>query len=265
MRAAQEKTPQAPQPVEDVSRDRHLSGSVVKNLFGSSETCPFCYGTGWEYVASRAVRRCRCRMMDPQERAQALLHAARIPPRYAECGFHNYQVHNSTQQAALYICQRLVEDYPNVERGLLIMGPCGVGKTHLAVATIKELIRQKLVPCLFYDFRDLLKEIQDSYNPVAQVSELRILAPIYEVEVLVLDELGAARPTEWVQDTMTQIINTRYNQKRITIFTSNFLDASTSSSRETLTDRVGERLRSRLHEMCRLVMIEGEDYRLLRR
>jgi len=228
-------------------------------------TCPYCQDTGWEYVAERTVRRCRCRTQDPQRTIQRLLEAARIPPRYAECGFHNYELHNSTQQAAVYICQRLVEDYPNVDRGLLIIGPCGVGKTHLAVATIKELIRQKLVPCLFYDFRDLLKEIQDSYNPISQTSELRILAPIYEAEVLVLDELGAAKPTEWVQDTMTQIINTRYNQKRITIFTSNFLDVSTSSTKETLTDRVGERLRSRLHEMCRLVVIEGEDYRLWRR
>jgi len=226
--------------------------------------CPYCQDTGWEYVAERTVQRCRCRQ-DPQRRIERLLQEARIPPRYAQCGFENYEIRNSTQQAAVYICQRLIEDYPNVDRGLLIIGPCGVGKTHLAVATIKELIQKKLVPCLFYDFRDLLKEIQDSYDPLSQESELRILAPVYEAEVLVLDELGAAKPTEWVQDTMTQIINTRYNQKRITIFTSNFLDASTSSTKETLTDRVGERLRSRLHEMCRLVVIEGEDYRLLRR
>jgi DNA replication protein DnaC len=162
---------------------------------------------------------------------------------------------------ALLVCNRFVKEYPNVDRGLLLIGPCGVGKTHLAVAIIRELIKQKMVPCLFYDFRDLLKEIQDSYNPISQASELRILSPVYEAEVLVLDELGAAKPTTWVQDTMTQIINNRYNQKKVTIFTSNYLDVSTSSMDETLADRVGQRLRSRLYEMCKMVEIRGSDYR----
>ena len=140
------------------------------------------------------------------------------------------------------------------------MGQCGVGKTHLAIATISLLIR-KGVPCLFYDFRDLLKEIQDSYNPISQSSELRVLAPVYDAKVLVLDELGAAKPTDWVRDTMTQIINKRYNEKKLTIFTSNYLDEARNGE-ETLTDRIGVRMRSRLHEMCKEVKIEGDDYRL---
>lgn len=237
-----------------------------------SVLCPHCQGTGWEYVDERTVKRCRCRTQDRQRIVERLLEASRIPPRYAECGFHNYEPQgapnseeNNSQRMALLICNRFVKEYPNVDRGLLLIGPCGVGKTHLAVATIRELIRQKLVSCLFYDFRDLLKEIQDSYNPVSQTSELRILLPVYEAEVLVLDELGAAKPTAWVQDTMTQIINNRYNQKKITLFTSNYLDVSASAMEETLTDRVGERLRSRLYEMCRLVEIKGSDYRQRRR
>ena len=117
------------------------------------------------------------------------------------------------------------------------------------------------MPCLFYEFGALLKEIQNSYNPVSQASELKVLAPVYETEVLVLDELGASKPTDWVRDTMMQIIGTRYNERRLTIFTTNYLDTRRSSAEETLEDRVGVRLRSRLHEMCKTVIIEGEDYR----
>jgi DNA replication protein DnaC len=136
------------------------------------------------------------------------------------------------------------------------------GKTHLATAIIRSLTQQKGVACLFCDFRDLLKEIQDSYNSVSQSSELRVLAPVYESEVLVLDELGASKPTEWVRETMTQIINTRYNDRKLTIFTTNYLDEPTSPMDESLTERVGVRLRSRLHEMCKVVTVKGDDYRL---
>jgi len=242
--------------------------TTVEKTERQSVLCPYCYGTGWEYIDESTVRRCRCRTQDAHSLIERLLQAARIPPRYAECTFSNYEPQgapnseeNNLQRMALLICNRFVKEYPNVDRGLLITGPCGVGKTHLAVALLKELIKQKMVPCLFYDFRDLLKEIQDSYNPISETSEMRILAPIYEAEVLVLDELGAAKPTAWVQDTMMQVINNRYNQKKITIFTSNYLDSSTSSTEETLAERVGIRLRSRLFEMCKLIEIRGSDYR----
>ena len=88
-----------------------------------------------------------------------------------------------------------------------------------------------------------------------------MLAPVYRAEVLVLDELGASKPTDWVRDTMMQIINTRYNDKKLTVFTTNYLDTRRSPSDETLEDRIGVRLRSRLFEMCKTVQIEGDDYR----
>jgi DNA replication protein DnaC len=115
--------------------------------------------------------------------------------------------------------------------------------------------------CLFYEFGALLKEIQDSYNPVAQTSELNVLAPVHEAEVLVLDELGAVKPTDWVRDMMMQVIGRRYNDRKLTIFTTNYTDERRHAAEETLEERIGVRLRSRLYEMCRAVMIEGDDYR----
>lgn len=231
----------------------------------NSSECTTCYGTGWENVDGTHVRQCQCRV---RNRPESLLAAARIPKRYENCTLDNYfpqGTQNSTsflsQAKAVLDCKHLTREYPNIDCGLLFVGPCGVGKTHLAVAVIKELISKAHAPCLFYDFRDLLKEIQDSYNPSTATSELKVLAPVYEAEVLVLDELGANKPTAWVQETITQIINTRYNDKKITIFTSNYLDERTAEYGETLTERVGVRLRSRLYEMCKVVQITGDDYR----
>ncbi|MCP2604516.1 ATP-binding protein, partial [Candidatus Aminicenantes bacterium AC-708-M15] len=166
-----------------------------------------------------------------------------------------------------------VENYPIQDIGLLFLGPCGVGKTHLAVAICHELIKTKAVPCLFYDFRELIKDIQSSYSSESEFTESEILLPVIETEILVLDELGAKRPSSWVEEMLFYIINQRYNKKKLTIFTSNFPDEIEkeettftpdlikSKDEETLTDRIGYRLRSRIYEMCKTVEIEGEDFR----
>ena len=220
--------------------------------------CPQCLGSGWELIDGKGARPCRCKT---DGRTDVLLATARIPKRFQHCGFHNFEPACISVGRALNNTKRFVEEYPLVDVGILYLGRCGVGKTHLAVAALKELIN-KGIGGLFYDFRDLLKEIQDSYNPNTHNSELKILAPVFDAEVLVLDELGASKPTEWVQETMTHIINKRYLDKKVTIFTSNYLDMTSGSAYdETLTERVGVRLRSRLKEMCRQILIEGDDYR----
>ena len=222
-------------------------------------SCPLCFGTGMEAVPGRGARRCACRSDDHR---QKLLEAARIPRRYGSCSLENYQPQkgNASHLRAFNFAHRLVSDYPAVERGLLFMGPVGVGKTHLAVAILHGLL-EKGVPCLFYEFGALLKEIQDSFNPASPATELKVLAPIYEVEVLVLDELGAVKPTDWARDMMTQVIGRRYNDRKLTVFTTNYADERRQPSDETLEDRIGARVRSRLYEMCRTVTLEGEDWR----
>jgi DNA replication protein DnaC len=221
-------------------------------------TCAFCYGTGMEVVAGKGARRCRCRTNDAKAR---LLEAACIPRRYENCSFSNYKPEqgNSSQFIALSLSHRLAADYPAVERGLLFTGPVGVGKTHLSVAILRALV-EKGVSCLFYEFGTLLKEIQSSYDAASHTSELKVLDPILNTEVLVLDELGACKTTDWVRDTMMQVIGTRYNERRVTIFTTNYSDTQ-SSGVETLEERIGVRLRSRLYEMCQTVVMTGNDYR----
>ena len=92
-------------------------------------------------------------------------------------------------------------------------------------------------------------------------TELDVLRPVFDAEVLVLDELGATIPTDWVRDTMYQIINKRYNDRKLTILTTNYSDIRESDREQTLEDRIGTRLRSRLYEMCTKVVMDGGDYR----
>ncbi len=168
--------------------------------------------------------------------------------------------------------KKFVESYPleTDGTGLLLTGSIGVGKTHLATGILQALVVERGATGLFYDYRDLLKQVQNSYNRQVQETELEILRPVFEAEVLVLDELGAAKPTDWVWDTVAHILNTRYNDRRTTIITTNYANLPPLTSvggdagrlrEETLGDRIGERMRSRLQEMCVVVEIQGEDFR----
>src|SRR5215469_8751990 len=247
---------------------------MASPLAAQPETeCPACGGTGWKTVAipgkANRVTRCDCRI---EARVSRLLEAAHIPARYEHCTLADYTTdftgaHRSLSAARL-AAGRFVEEYPITKTGLLLIGPIGTGKTHLAVGIMQELICSKGVPCLFCDYRELLKQIQNSYNASVQTTELEVLRPVFETEVLFLDELGAVKPSEWVWDTVSLILNTRYNHNRTTIITTNFDDqppggmmssVKAAAREETLGDRIGERMRSRVHEMCRIIKLDGLD------
>lgn len=236
------------------------------------DICHDCHGTGWilEKIKKREIaRRCRCFQ---ESKSQFLLEQANIPKRYEHCSFENFESeHHESFRHALKISKQFIKNYPVQDIGLLYIGPCGVGKTHLAVAFIRELLKEKNAPCYFCDFRELIKKIQGSYTPDSLLSEPELLTPIFQKDVLVLDELGAKRTSAWVEETVFYIINNRYNNKKLTLFTSNYLDHGEDEEdtrdsffkkgEDTLLDRIGIRLRSRIYEMCKVVNMEGDDYR----
>ena len=243
-----------------------------------ADVCELCEGAGLRVVERpggvRVAEPCVCRA---NRRAQRMIEQARIPQRYMHCTLEdyipNYAGNNPSLNNALVKARNFVKAFPfeTGGNGLLLTGSIGVGKTHLAVGMLQALITERGAKGLFYDYRDLLKQVQNSYNRSVDVTELEILKPVFEAEVLVLDELGANKPTDWVWDTVAHILNTRYNDRRTTIITTNYanqpplgsdLNATRQVMREeTLGDRIGERMRSRLQEMCVVVEMTGADFR----
>lgn len=252
------------------------------------EDCLLCQGTGWKLVArtdatpGQVAVACECGM---EERAEKVMDRVRIPKRYEHCDFESYvpdltdgktwtAQHSESLKQAKLLTQAFVRDYPSTEKGLLLMGPSGVGKTHLAVAALKELIRRGHGG-LFCDYRELLKEIQASYNPASESTEMTVLEPVRTAEVLVLDDLGASKPSAWVLDIIGLILNARYNERRMTILTTNYFDEAAGVTQgaelpggrrmvvkeDSLSDRIGARMRSRLYEMCRTVEVHAPDFR----
>ena len=245
-------------------------------------------------VAGNWVSRpCECQ---EREREQRRLLAARIPERYRHCSLDAYETvfkgpygplamknrHSADRPQAdpslgraLMMARAYVKEYPtdNERKGLLFTGSIGVGKTHLAVGVLNRLVQECGVRGLFCDYRELLKSIQNSYNPQVQTTELDLLRPIFAAELLVLDDLGAQKPSEWMWDTVALILNTRYNDKQRTIITTNYpnrpagggekTDAERAAREITLGDRIGDRMLSRLAEMCIPIEITGADFRKL--
>jgi DNA replication protein DnaC len=251
----------APFPAVPAHRGRY-NGRVTP---GAQGVCPRCAGTEWVLEQGRAVR-CGCFR---ERRNRRLLEDAGIPARYDHCTLEGYLPRTPMQRAVLERTRAFVEAFPVAERGLLYLGACGVGKTHLAVAALRVLVREKGARGRFEDYQDLLRRIQSSYSADAQTSEAEVLRPVLEAEVLLLDDLGGARrPTPWVFDTLFHVLNTRYNERRVTLITSNFEDipydrlgGREAVGQDSLQDRVGERLHSRLYEMCEVLPIQGPDFR----
>ena len=247
--------------------------------------CPECEGRGWVIVADAGAgtaRPCDCRK---RRLGTRLFAGAGIPERYDGCTLESFRT-GGFEGASELAVSRLIEARGRSRRfvddflgeggkprptGLLFIGPPGSGKTHLAVAALSELIRRYGVRGRFVDFTSLINQIQATFDPGSAESKAQVLDPVIGAELLVLDELGAQKPTPWVQDVLYLIINTRYTERRPTIFTTNYrlrLPQAASTAPDpgddfTLLDRrISPQLVSRLYEMTVAVRLDGvEDFR----
>ena len=251
----------------------------------TEEICSKCGGRGWlvEHDGTAGTARpCDCAR---EGLAPRLLHSAAIPERYASCTFKSFNINAPVREtkeqllrvktlAERYVDQFVTETGRFCETGLIFIGPPGVGKTHLAVAVLKELIARYRVQGLFVDFTSLIHQIQSTFDPGSPESKRDLLDPVVEAEALVLDELGAQKPSPWVNEILYLVMNSRYTRRLPTLFTTNYrlqgrdaaaaenLDSSRTPTRyASLASRITPNLLSRLYEMALPLELDVEDFR----
>jgi DNA replication protein DnaC len=237
-----------------------------------TKTCARCEGAGRLYARDdrgyEVLRGCTCGA-DP--RRLSLLTGLRLPPKFQDRTLNGYRPYSPAQQRALLRARRFVDEFvPGAQglRALLFCGPPGTGKTHLLSAMLRELAAKKGVRGRYEEFFLLLSDIRDGFSH--NVSSREWLDPLREVDVLAIDEIGkGGKNREFEQGVLDEVISVRYNAGRPTLLATNYPPAGSTwqfkadgTAAESLEERVGPRIHSRIHEMADLIEVIGEDKRI---
>lgn len=249
--------------------------TATASLCACARQCEVCRGARYLFTRDAAgrelARMCECEVRRHRAR---LYNEARVPAKFYDSRLVEPQ-RDRENFNAFNTFALLARHYSRQDRGIVLMGPPGVGKTHLVAGFIYEIVFRHGVPALFQDFSELLKRLRSAYS--RDEPEESVIDPLIHVDVLVVDELGKGRNSPWELTVLDTIISQRYNNRKTSVFTSNYTESRHSTLaervrakdrmdddrevRDTLPERIGRRVHSRLREMCDFISLEGPDRR----
>ena len=235
--------------------------------------CKRCNGTGRVVIERNGVRqvgRCRCQKLPDRIR---LFNLAQIPARHSRSSFQTFDyMADPSVIPAFGEAQKWAQDFVPGEdnRGLIFWGMVGRGKTHLLIATLRELIFRHGVAVRFVEFSRLLSILKENYSRGRSDSEM--LNELVTIPVLGIDELGKGRMSEWELTIIDEVVSRRYNAMGCMLGTTNYRPGEPTGTgspnlalptipKQTLGDRVGSRVYSRMEQMTSFVQTRGQDYR----
>ncbi len=231
----------------------------------SKFNCDICHDTGWIKVKKNGneyLKKCDCVKNDLLIKKSE---TSNIPKRFIGMelkGYYPVEGYDSQKKVKLLV-KEFINDFPAVEKGILFQGNTGVGKTRLLSTIATELFnKNSQLDIFFVDWNEVIRIMRSgeshTFRDFPQINML--IARMTNTDLLLFDEIGASEPSRWVQDNIYYIINNRYNNNKITLFASNYLDKGVDG-KPTLQDRIGDRIRSRIFAMAKSVIIKGPDYR----
>jgi DNA replication protein DnaC len=248
---------------------------AVAHLLEKLEDCKECKGTGFAPVSQEfraPMRRCRCQVLS---RSVQRFNEANIPAKHAHSSMLNFEKDRRGMMQGFMVVSTFIQRFRAGEenRGLILCGDVGLGKTHLIAAIIRELVFKHQVSAKFVEFSHLLADLKSGFDKGVGAS--RLLDPLVQVNLLAIDELGKGRNTEFEGTVLDELVSRRYNSAAPILGTTNYLPGTATGTGQpnlalgpenraqpTLADRVGPRVFSRLSEMCDFVTLQGEDYRI---
>lgn len=215
-----------------------------------------CDGSGWIEVDELTAKPCGCRDLRARRAASRRLGTG-IPKRFRGVGFERKPIADMDPTLVRQIRVFVRDIDRNLEqgRGLWMFGDVGTGKTSLAMLVSKAALEAGRSVAI-YSMPRLLADIKETYEDSSQQSYMQLFDRLCSVDLLHIDDLGAEKRTEWVLEQLYAIVNERWQEQRSIVVTTNLLDV------DELRAQISPRTVSRLHEMCELIPIMGNDRRM---